>query len=109
VGVHLGMLRERDGDCLEQDVVHRHLELVAQLGHRAAHLHDAGEIQLGGEVRGWTDSSWFGRLDWNYKSGVWSNQANIVRTQDRHVFNARAGITRGIFSIEERQVSNCQK
>lgn len=59
-----------------------------------------GAIQLGGEVRGWADSSWFGRLDWNYKSGVWSNQANIVRTQDRHVFNARAGITRGIFSVE---------
>ncbi|WP_133243845.1 TonB-dependent receptor [Sphingomonas pokkalii] len=59
-----------------------------------------GAIQLGGNVRGMDDTTWFGRLDWNYKSGVWSNQANIVRTPDRHVFNARAGITRGIVSVE---------
>ncbi|PKP92220.1 MAG: TonB-dependent receptor [Alphaproteobacteria bacterium HGW-Alphaproteobacteria-16] len=59
-----------------------------------------GAIQLGGDVRGIQDSTWFGRLDWNYKSGVWSNQANIVKTPDRHVFNVRAGISMGNISFE---------
>lgn len=59
-----------------------------------------GAIQLGGNVTGMADSSWFGRLDWNYKSGQWSNQANIVRTPDRHLFNLRAGISMGAYSIE---------
>lgn len=59
-----------------------------------------GAVQLAGNVVGMTDSTWFGRLDWNFKSGVWSDQANIVRTPDRHVFNARAGITRGNVSLE---------
>lgn len=59
-----------------------------------------GAIQLGGDVKGVQDATWFGRLDWNYKSGVWSNQANIVRTPDRHVFNTRVGITKGNLSIE---------
>nr|WP_231708184.1 TonB-dependent receptor [Sphingomonas populi] len=59
-----------------------------------------GAIQLGGDVRGVNDAKWFGRLDWNYKAGVWTDQANIVRTPDRHVFNVRAGISRGIVSVE---------
>lgn len=60
----------------------------------------SGAIQLGGDVKGVEDSTWFGRLDWNFKSGVWSNQANVVRTPDRHVFNMRTGITKGNVSLE---------
>lgn len=59
-----------------------------------------GAIQLGGGVKGTQDSTWFGRLDWNYKSGVWSNHANIAKTPDRHVFNVRAGISLGNISFE---------
>jgi iron complex outermembrane recepter protein len=60
----------------------------------------SGAIQLGGDVKGVEDSTWFGRLDWTFKSGVWSDQANIVRTPDRHVFNLRTGITKGNVSLE---------
>ncbi|AJP72817.1 TonB-dependent receptor [Sphingomonas hengshuiensis] len=60
----------------------------------------SGAIQLGGDVKGIEDTSWFSRLDWNFKSGVWSDQANIVRTPDRHVFNARVGVTKGNVSLE---------
>ena len=57
-------------------------------------------VQLGGDVKGMVDSTWFGRLDWNFKSGMWSNQANIVRTPDRHIFNMRAGFSKGNLSLE---------
>ncbi len=59
-----------------------------------------GSVLLNGNVTFLEDSTWFGRLDWNYKSGMWSNQANIVRTPDRHVFNTRVGITKGNVSLE---------
>ncbi|NBC35969.1 TonB-dependent receptor [Novosphingobium sp. FSY-8] len=57
-------------------------------------------ITFGGEVAGLTDSKWFWRTDWIYKSGVWSNEANVVRTPDLHLFNMRAGITKGNVSLE---------
>ena len=44
------MLRERGGDGLQHDVVERDLELVAELRHRRAHLGDALEVELRGEV-----------------------------------------------------------
>ena len=50
VRVHFGVLRERGRDGLDDDVVDRHLELVAQLGHRGAHLGDALQVELGGEI-----------------------------------------------------------
>lgn len=59
-----------------------------------------GAVQLNGDVRGVRDSRWFGRLDWSFKSGVWSDQTNIVRTPDRHVFNLRGGISKGSVSVE---------
>ncbi|WP_285020831.1 TonB-dependent receptor [Novosphingobium sp. fls2-241-R2A-195] len=57
-------------------------------------------IQVGTEISGWDKGSWFVRGDWNFKSGVWSNEANLARTPDLHLFNARAGITRGNLSLE---------
>jgi uncharacterized repeat protein (TIGR01451 family) len=57
VCVDLGMLGERGGDRLEHDVVDRNLELLAQIRHCGAHLYDAPEIELAGEVesRNWSD------------------------------------------------------
>ena len=52
VRVDLGMLGERGRDRLHQDVVDRHLELVAHLEHRRAHLRHAREIEFGGEIEG---------------------------------------------------------
>ena len=43
---------------------------------------------------------WFLRGDWVYKSGFWSNQANVVRTSASHKFNFRTGISQGRTSIE---------
>jgi len=57
-------------------------------------------VQVGTEISGWDKGSWFVRGDWNFKSGVWSNEANLARTPDLHLFNARAGITRGNLSLE---------
>ncbi|MGC6329230.1 TonB-dependent receptor [Rhizorhabdus sp. FW153] len=57
-------------------------------------------VEFGGNIRGVEDGTWFARTDWNYKSGVWSNQANVVRTPDRHVVNFRTGVGKGKVSLE---------
>ncbi len=57
-------------------------------------------VQVGTDIAGWDDGRWFLRGDWNFKSGVWSNEANLARTPDLHLFNARVGITHGQFSLE---------
>ena len=50
VRVDLRMLGERSRHGLQQDVVHRHLELVAQLRHRGAHLGHTLEIEFRREI-----------------------------------------------------------
>jgi iron complex outermembrane receptor protein len=57
-------------------------------------------IQFGGDVHGADNTKWFLRGDWVYKSGVWSNQANTVRTSDAHKFNFRTGFSQGNSSVE---------
>lgn len=57
-------------------------------------------VTLNGEINGWEDGSWFARADYNYKSGVWSDVANVAKTQDAHTVNVRAGITKGAVSLD---------
>ncbi|MFZ2998623.1 TonB-dependent receptor [Sphingobium sp.] len=57
-------------------------------------------IQFGGAIRGQDASTWFARADYVYKSGVYSNAANIVRTPKFYNVNARAGVTIDKLSIE---------
>ncbi|WP_039393555.1 TonB-dependent receptor [Novosphingobium sp. MBES04] len=57
-------------------------------------------VTIGDEIQGWDDGRWFVRGDWNFKSGVWSNEANLARLPDLHLFNARAGISHGNISLE---------
>jgi len=57
-------------------------------------------IQFGGDIRGQDDSTWFARADYVYKSGVYSNAANIVRTPKFYNVNLRAGVTIGALSLE---------
>lgn len=57
-------------------------------------------VQIGSAIRGTPNASWFARTDWSFKSGFWSNQANIVKTQDSHTFNARTGVTIDNLSLE---------
>lgn len=57
-------------------------------------------VNFGDDIQGMEDASWFARADWVYKSGVWSNQANIVRTKASHVFNGRVGVAKGDVSLE---------
>jgi len=57
-------------------------------------------VLLHGDLPGVADGKWFGRLDWSFKSGQWSNEANILRTPDRHIFNLRGGISKGNVSLE---------
>lgn len=52
-------------------------------------------ITLGSDIAGMDDASWFFRTDWNYKSGMWTNEANTTKSRGRNVFNARASITKG--------------
>ncbi|MET0362882.1 MAG: TonB-dependent receptor [Sphingobium sp.] len=45
------------------------------------------------------DSSWFVRTDYNFKSGVFADAANTVRTPDLHLVNARLGFDHGPASL----------
>ncbi len=56
-------------------------------------------IQFGGHVSGSENATWFARADYAYKSGVWSNAANIVRTSAFQNVNLRAGGTVGPVSL----------
>ena len=42
---------------------------------------------------------WYVRGDWSYKSGLYDNPANLVRTPDAHFFNARTGLDTDNFTI----------
>jgi len=55
-------------------------------------------VTFGGDVKGYANATWFLRGDWNFKSGMWSDQANVTRTRDLHLFNARLGGTMGRYS-----------
>ncbi|MDZ5648253.1 TonB-dependent receptor [Nitrospirillum sp. BR 11828] len=57
-------------------------------------------LQYNGDLKGWTDGTWFARADYIYKSGVWSNAADIVKTPDRHTVNVRLGATQGDISAD---------
>lgn len=57
-------------------------------------------VTLGGGFAPIQDARWFWRTDWNFKSGMWSNAANVVRTRDLHIFNTRVGVTKGDVSLE---------
>ncbi|MBB3954169.1 TonB-dependent receptor [Novosphingobium sediminicola] len=57
-------------------------------------------ILLHGDLPSVSDGKWFARFDWNFKSGMWSNEANILRTPDRHIFNLRGGVSKGNVSVE---------
>ncbi|PNU06667.1 TonB-dependent receptor [Novosphingobium guangzhouense] len=57
-------------------------------------------IQLGGDVKGQDDTTWFARADWNFKSGFYSSQANLAKTSDAHKVNVRAGLGWGDASIQ---------
>lgn len=57
-------------------------------------------VTLGTDIDGWDNGRWFLRGDLSYKSGQWSNEANIAKSKGRNVVNLRAGVTRGQFTIE---------
>lgn len=57
-------------------------------------------ILLHGDLGSVADAKWFTRFDWSYKSGMWSNEANILRTPDRHIFNLRGGVSKGNVSVD---------
>ena len=56
--------------------------------------------QVGGNVKGQADTTWFLRGEWNFKSGFYSDQANLAKTTDSHVFNARIGASWGNKSLQ---------
>lgn len=57
-------------------------------------------LQVGGDIGSQADTTWFARGDYVFKSGVWSNAANIVRTPAYNNVNLRAGVTIGAFSLQ---------
>jgi len=57
-------------------------------------------VNFGGGLRGVDGGKWFARGDWSFKSGMWSNQANLVKTADLHLFNLRGGVSKGNASLE---------
>jgi iron complex outermembrane receptor protein len=56
-------------------------------------------VTFGGDLAG-SDASWFFRTDWNYKSGMFTDEANLTRSKARHVFNARASVTKGPVTVD---------
>ncbi|TPG49448.1 TonB-dependent receptor [Sphingomonas glacialis] len=56
--------------------------------------------QYNGHFGGPDPIGWFVRGDYVFKSGVFSDAANLVRTPDMHKVNARVGITHGPVSID---------
>lgn len=57
-------------------------------------------VLLNGDLDLWEDSSWFTRVDYSYKSGMWSDVANVVKTPSSQVVNLRAGVTMGDVSLD---------
>lgn len=57
-------------------------------------------IQFGGRVAGSGNATWFARADYAFKSGVWSNAANIVRTPAYNNVNLRLGTTIDHLSLD---------
>lgn len=57
-------------------------------------------VQLADAIRGIDDADWFVRADYSFKSGLWANQANITRTPDFHLFNLRAGVSKGHLGLD---------
>lgn len=45
------------------------------------------------------EMTWYARADYNFKSGVYADAANSVRTPDLHLVNTRVGINRGPASL----------
>ncbi|MFV3074301.1 TonB-dependent receptor [Niveispirillum fermenti] len=60
----------------------------------------AGGVMFNGDFAFRQDASWFARIDYNYKSGVWADVANVLKTRETHIFNARAGATIGAVSFD---------
>jgi len=56
--------------------------------------------QYNGTFGGPDPIGWFMRGDYVFKSGVFSDAANLVHTPDMHKVNARVGITRGPVTID---------
>jgi iron complex outermembrane receptor protein len=57
-------------------------------------------VTLASDLPGVADGKWFTRLDWNFKSGMWSNEANTTKTPDAHKFNLRAGVSKGKIAVD---------
>ncbi|MEE3623528.1 TonB-dependent receptor [Nitrospirillum sp. BR 11752] len=57
-------------------------------------------VMVNGSLKSWGDATWFSRVDYIYKSGFWTDVANILKTEDAHVFNVRTGITKGPVSVD---------
>jgi iron complex outermembrane recepter protein len=57
-------------------------------------------IQIGGDVKGQDDTTWFVRSDWSFKSGFYTNQANTTKTSDAHKVNLRTGLAWGNKSLQ---------
>jgi iron complex outermembrane receptor protein len=57
-------------------------------------------VTFAGDLNGVKEGSWYFRADWAYKSGYWTNEANVAKTKGRNVFNARASVTKGPLTVD---------
>lgn len=56
-------------------------------------------LQYNGDFGTDFEGEWFARADYSFKSGVWSNVANVVKTPNLQMVNVRAGASRGAVSV----------
>lgn len=56
--------------------------------------------QYTGDIGGLDGASWFGRVDYSFKSGMWADAANLVKTRVSNTINLRTGASQNGFWIE---------
>jgi iron complex outermembrane receptor protein len=57
-------------------------------------------INFAGDIGGTKDASWLVRADFNYKSGMYTNEANTTKSAARKVVNLRGSVTKGSVSVD---------
>ena len=57
-------------------------------------------VNFAGDLPGATNATWLVRADFNYKSGMWTNEANTTKSAARKVVNLRGSVTKGSVTFD---------
>ena len=57
-------------------------------------------VNLAGDIASMKDATWMLRTDFNYKSGMYTNEANTTKSKGRKIVNVRASVTKGPVTVD---------